>query len=211
MHPAAVRTTPLTGPPLFAFDLDGTVTAREILPCLAENLGLAEEMADLTRRTLSGEIDFVSSFRKRFGMLRSIPLPVVHESIAAVPLEPHIEAFINNRPEDCAIVTGNLDLWLIPLKKRLGCRWFSSHGAVENGELTLLSILDKGRAMADLALLGRPIVAVGESMNDVPMFRKASVGIAFAGVHRPVPEIQKLAHHTAFDGLSLCAFLEAVA
>ena len=201
----------LGGPPLFAFDLDGTVTAREILPCLAETLGLAGEMADLTRRALSGEIDFVSSFRKRFRMLRSIPVPVVHEIISTIPLDPHIEAFINNRPEDCAIVTGNLDIWLSPLKKRLRCRWFSSHGAFIDNELSLLSVLDKGRAMTELALPGRPIIAVGESVNDVPMFRKATVGIAFAGVHRPVPEIRKLAHHTALDGPSLCAFLEAVA
>lgn len=200
-----------TDPPLFAFDLDGTVTTREILPCLAEHLGLAEEMADLTHRTLRGEIDFAQSFRSRFEMLRSIPLDLARQSIASIPLDPHIEAFINARPEDCAIVTGNLDLWILPLRKRLACRWFTSRGAFADGELKLLSVLDKGRAMEVLAREGRPIVAVGESMNDVPMFIKASVGIAYAGVHDPAPALKKLAHRTADDGATLCRLLEAYA
>ncbi len=199
------------GRPLFAFDLDGTITTREILPCLAERVGMAGEMTELTRRTVNGELDFARSFRTRFEMLRSIPLPLAHESIAAIPLDPHIEAFINTRPKDCAVITGNLDLWILPLRKRLACRWFSSRGAVVNGELTLLSVLDKGRAMDELARAGRPIVAIGESMNDVPMFIKASAGIAFAGVHAPAPEIRRLAGRTADSGASLCALLEAFA
>lgn len=201
----------LTVPPLFAFDLDGTVTTREILPSLAEHLGLAKEMADLTHRTLRGEIDFAQSFRRRFEMLRSIPLDLARQSVAAIPLDPHIEAFINARPEDCAIVTGNLDLWVLPLRKRLACRWFTSRGGFVNGELRLLSVLDKGQAMEELAREGRPIVAVGESMNDVPMFIKASMGIAYAGVHDPAPALKKLAHRTAGDGASLCLLLEAYA
>ena len=197
--------------PVFAFDLDGTITTREILPVLAGELGLAEEMALLTRLTLDGTLDFASSFRLRFAILRSIPVARVREIVAEIPLDPHIEAFINARPEDCAVITGNLDLWILPLRKRLACRWFSSRGAVVNGELTLLSVLDKGQAMDELARAGRPIVAIGESMNDVPMFIKASASVAFAGVHAPAPEIRRLAGRTADSGASLCAMLEAFA
>ena len=78
-----------------------------------------------------------------------------------------------------------------------------------NGELRLVSVLDKGRAMEDLAREGRPIIAIGESMNDVPMFSKAQAGIAYAGVHEPAPALQRLARRTASDGASLCALLEA--
>jgi HAD superfamily phosphoserine phosphatase-like hydrolase len=195
------------GPPLFAFDLDGTVTTRELLPCLAEHLGLGEEMRELTRRTLAGEIPFAASFRRRFAMLRDLPLGRVRESVAAVPLDPHIEAFIRARREDCAIVTGNLDLWILPLKERLPCRWFSSRGAIRRGRPTLLSVLDKGRVMDELAREGRPIVAVGESVNDLPMFARASLGIAFAGVHAPAPALQRLADRTVDDGASLCVLL----
>ena len=168
-------------------------------------------MALLTRLTLDGTLDFAASFRLRFAILRSIPVERVREIVAEIPLDPHIEAFINARPKDCAVITGNLDLWILPLRERLACRWFSSRGAVVNGELTLLSVLDKGRAMDELARAGRPIVAIGESMNDVPMFIKASACIAFAGVHAPAPEIRRLAGRTADNGASLCAMLEAFA
>ncbi len=197
--------------PIFAFDLDATITTREILPCLAECLGVSEEMAELTRRTVQGELDFALSFRRRFEILRSIPLPRAHESIASITLDPYIENFIKRRKDDCVIITGNLDLWISPLHSRLDCLWFSSRGAIKNNELVLLSILDKGEAMHALARTGRPIVAIGESANDVPMFEHASVGIAFAGVHEPAPEIQKLASCTVYNGASLCSLLDRLA
>ena len=40
---------------VFAFDLDGTVTTEEILPRLAEALGLRPEMERLTRAAVRGE------------------------------------------------------------------------------------------------------------------------------------------------------------
>ncbi len=52
------------------------------------------------------------------------------------------------------------------------------------------------------------IIAVGESAGDIPMFRQADLGIAFAGVHAPAPALLPLARHTAPDGPSLCHLLE---
>ena len=38
----------------FCFDLDNTITRQEILPVLADDLGLADDMAVLTRLTMDG-------------------------------------------------------------------------------------------------------------------------------------------------------------
>lgn len=193
---------------VFAFDLDGTITSLELLPLIARLAGLEAELAQLTRLTLSGEINFEESFRKRFDMLRHIPLELVRESVAAAPLDPHICAFIQSRPEQCVIVTGNLDLWVMPLLIRLGCRYFASRGAAGPDGLSLLSVLDKAEAARRLLAEGREIIAIGESVNDAPLFRSAAVGIAFAGVHAPVPAIRRLARCCVADGASLCRLLE---
>ncbi len=196
--------------PIFAFDLDGTVTTREILPVLAQELGLAQEMALLTRLTLDGTLDFTSSFRLRFAILRSIPVARVREIVAEIPLDPYIVDFIRARQEHCAILTGNLDCWIAPLLDKFGCRAYLSTSCVNDGLLSLNSILDKGEAVADLARLGRRVVAIGESANDLPMFKAADVRVAFAGVHEPVPEVLRLADYVARDGRELCALLEGL-
>lgn len=194
--------------PIFAFDLDGTVTAREILPVLAQELGLAQEMALLTRLTLDGTLDFAASFKLRFAVLRSIPVKRVQEIVAEIPLNPHIAEFIRERPTDCVILSGNLDRWVAPLVDKLGCRAYLSTSCLKDGLLCLDSILDKGDAVRELMRSGRKVAAIGESANDLPMFRLADVRVAFAGVHEPLPEILRLADYVAKGGQDLCAWLE---
>ena len=194
-------------PVVFAFDLDGTVTRRELLPLFAEAAGIGEEMSRLTARTLSGAIPFARSFRRRFSMLRHMPLQTMRAVAAATPLDPHICAFIRDNAARCAIVTGNLDLWITPIADALQCRFFSSLGEERDGALHLVSVLDKARAVRDLRRQCRRVVAIGESVGDMPMFRAADIGIAYAGVHEPVPGILRLAHHVAADSEELCAIL----
>lgn len=196
--------------PVFAFDLDGTITTREILPVLAQELGLAQEMALLTRLTLDGTLDFAASFSLRFAVLRSIPVRRVQEIVAEIPLNAHIAGFIQERKDDCAILSGNLDCWVAPLVDRLGCRAYLSTSRLENGLLCLDNILDKGEAVRELLRSGRKVAAIGESANDLPMFKLADVRVAFAGVHEPLPEILRLADYVAKDGQDLCAWLETL-
>jgi HAD superfamily phosphoserine phosphatase-like hydrolase len=164
-------------------------------------------MAELTRKTLRGDIPFAQSFRRRFALLRHIPLSRVQALVASVPLDPHIEEFICSRRSECVIVTGNLDLWVRPLLRRLGCRAFASRGGVLAGHLTLLSVLDKAEAVQALRREGKSIVSIGESANDAAMFRESSVAVAFGGVHEPAPAARKLARHYCPDGRSLCETL----
>ena len=196
--------------PLFAFDLDGTVTKEELLPRIAALAGRQSETAELTGMTLRGDIPFAESFRLRVGMLAHVPVSAVQACVASAPLDPHITAFIAARREDCVIITGNLDVWAAPLLKRLGCRFFCSHGQVREGRVELLSILDKAEAAEALLKEGRPLVAVGESVSDEPLFERAHCAIAFAGVHEPAPGLLRLATHVARDGRQLCALLASL-
>ncbi len=198
---------------LFAFDLDGTITEQEILPVLGRAAGLGEELAQLTAQTLSGKIAFEESFRRRFHMLRHIPLDHIETLVAGIPLNPHIEHFIQEHREQCVIVSGNLDRWIRPLTERLGCPCYCSRSSYsEKKGLRLTRVLsDKGavirRLTTDPPKGKRRIVAVGESISDAPMFRASAVGIAFGGVHKPVPELACMADYLSYDGRDLCSLL----
>ena len=193
---------------MFAFDLDGTVTSREALPLLAEEVGLSEEMGILTRMAMDGAISFEQSFRLRFHILRGIPIPRAQEIMAGLPLDPFIEGFIREHGEYCAIVTANLDVWIRPVIERLGCICISSEsGRDDDGGLTLRRILNKGEALRELRREAERIVAIGDGANDIPMFEEADVAIAYGGVHTPAPAVAAAADCVVSDGEELCRLL----
>jgi phosphoserine phosphatase len=195
----------------FCFDLDGTVTTTEILPCVASELGISDEMAVLTRSTMDGYIPFESSFRLRCLLLGQIPIERVCQIIALVPLDKNIVSFIKDYANDCYIVTGNLDLWITPLIESLGCSFFSSMGRFEDGLLRVDKILNKGDAVRQLKKRGyRSIVATGDGANDESMLREATLGIAYGGVHAPATSAIKSADAIIYESSTLCRLLRTL-
>ena len=161
----------------YCFDLDGTVTRDELLPVIASEVGLAEEIGFLTRLTIQGQIPFEMSFRLRCRLLSEIPVATVANIVDQVPLDEEIAGFIRNDPECCFIITGNLDVWIEKIAAKLGCGVFSSTAERRvDGRLgPLKNILRKSHAIRELRSKFDRLVCIGEGFNDVPMFEEADV------------------------------------
>ena len=194
----------------FVFDLDGTITTVETLPLLAAELDLSDEMKLLTDLTLSGQIPFDKSFKLRYLILRNLPLKRIQAVMESVELDGRIVDFIAAHKKNCAVVTGNLDCWIEPLAARLGCEVFSSTSELDGNLPVLTNILDKGAVIRELKRTCDRVIAVGESFNDVPMFKAADVAIAFGGVHMPVDAAIAVADYVIFDGGELCRLLKTL-
>lgn len=195
----------------FCFDLDGTVTTVEVLPCIASELGISEEMAVLTRSTMDGNIPFDSSFRLRCLLLGQIANDKVRKIVADVPLDDNISSFIREHANDCYIVTGNLDIWITPLIEKLGCSVFSSKGVYHDGLLRVEKILNKSDAVIELKHRGYDrVVAIGDGANDSSMLKEASIGIAYGGVHAPASSAIAAADAIVYESSTLCHMLRTL-
>lgn len=193
---------------VFLFDLDATVTKEEIFPMLSKNLGIYERMSSLTESTMKGEVPFKQSFLQRVELLKNIPVKDVREMVAEIKLNQEIVDFIKRNQERCYIVTGNLDIWIEDLVKKIGMEHniFSSKALVKNGFIEhVFSIVDKRVVVSQMIL---PFVAVGDGNNDAEMIEAADVGIGYGGVRDIAPSVLGCASHAVYDEKRLVEFLE---
>lgn len=193
---------------IFLFDLDSTITRQEILPTIAKKVGIYEEMVALTERTMQGELPFKQSFLQRVELLKSVKVSEMCEFIEKIELNEKLVEFIRNNRERCYIVTGNLDIWIERLIKRIGMETnlFCSKAIVKDDYIEdVSSIVNKNAVIEQMVL---PFVAVGDGNNDAEMIEAAEVGIGYGGVRDIAPAVLTCATHAVYNEDKLVELLE---
>lgn len=193
---------------IFLFDLDSTITREEILPTISKELGMYEKMSALTESTMKGEIPFKQSFLQRIELLRKIPVSKVREMIGNIEINEELAEFIKKNKERCYIVTGNLDVWIEKLVKKLGMEdnTFSSKALVKDDYIQdVFSVVNKNAVISQMVL---PFVAVGDGNNDAEMIEAAEIGIGYGGVRNIAPAVLACASHAVYTEKKLVEFLE---
>ena len=89
----------------FCFDLDGTITSQELLPLMAAELDLYEEISALTQATINGLIPFEQSFKLRCKLLSDVPIKKVQEVADKVKLNKSIVQFIRENKDNSYVIT----------------------------------------------------------------------------------------------------------
>lgn len=188
----------------FLFDLDGTVTAAETLPVISQHFGCTEQIAELTARTVQGNVPFVESFIRRVNILGNYSVSETSDLLAQVPLYPHVAQFIAEHSEDCVIVTGNLTCWCKGLFEKIGCRCCGSEAAVEDDKVVKLkSILRKEQIVDQYKAMGETVVFIGDGNNDMEAMRHADISIAAGLTHSPAQSLLSICDYVIYDETAL--------
>lgn len=193
---------------IFLFDLDSTITKKEILPTISAEIGKQEEMRELTEATMRGEMPFKTSFLRRVGILSQIDVTKVRKMVKNIPLNEAIADFIRSNSDRCYVVTGNLDVWIEELMCVLNMekRTYCSKANIKNDRITqVVSVIDK-ELMAKQFV--QPIVTIGDGDNDSGMARMADISIGFGGVRNIAPSLLRSIDYAFYDDQRCAEFLK---
>lgn len=195
---------------IFLFDLDSTITKEEILPTISKRIGKHFEMRKITEATMRGEIPFKTSFLNRVNLLRSIGVSDINDMVKEIPLNECIVQFILDNKERCYILTGNLDVWISGLMKKIGMEnhTYCSKAEINGSHITkVVSVVDK-ELMAKQFV--QPMVVVGDGDNDSGMAKQADVAIGFGAVRDIAPSLLRNIDYAFYDDKRCADFLKTL-
>lgn len=191
----------------FIFDLDSTLTKEEILPRLSKYIGKYDSVSKITDEGMLGNISFEDGFTKRVDILKEIPINKAQEIINNIDLNEKMVEFISENRDRCLIVTGNLDVWIDKLMKKLGMEhnYYSSKALVNGDKIESISEIIRKEDI--VKTLGNKIVAIGDGSNDAKMIEIADIGIGFGGVRPISKSVLEVCDYAFYEEETLCHFL----
>jgi len=204
---------------LLLADMEATIIANEMLDELADLLGFGAEVAELTRRAMSGKIDFAAALRERVALLRGTPAGVLDEVARRIRVNPgarELVATMRAYGAFTALVSGGFRCFTSQVKAELGFDLeIANELMIEGAELTgrvREPILGREAKLAALMTLSgergialAQTMAVGDGANDVAMLEAAGLGIAFKA--KPVV-LERARHRIEHGDLSALLYVQ---
>jgi len=178
---------------LLVADMESTIIENEMLDELADFLGLREEVAEVTRQAMNGEIDFAAALAARVSLLKGMPVARLDDAARRIRITPGAAALVATMRANgayTALVSGGFSIFAGAVRRTLAFDDVIANTLlVENGVLAGMVrepiVTSEGKLAALKRLAGERILplsaslAVGDGANDLPMIEAAGLGIAF--------------------------------
>ncbi|MCF1492635.1 phosphoserine phosphatase SerB [Agrobacterium vitis] len=174
-------------------DMDSTMIGQECIDELAAEVGLKDQVSQITARAMNGEIAFEPALRERVALLKGLPITVVDEVIAKrITLTPgglELIATMKAKGYYTALVSGGFTVFTSKIAATLGfdenrANILLEQGGLLTGEVAepILGKQAKVDALQDivtrLGLSPEDAIAVGDGANDLGMLGVAGSGVA---------------------------------
>jgi phosphoserine phosphatase len=179
---------------LLVADMDSTMITVECLDELADYAGIKAEIAAVTERAMRGELDFAQALDERVARLKGLAASTIDQCLAErVTLSPGAETLVRTMKAHGAatiLVSGGFTHFADRVGAAIGFDRVLSNvleidGETLTGTVTkpIVDAATKERTLvqtaAALGISLEETMAVGDGANDLPMIRKAGLGVAY--------------------------------
>lgn len=180
---------------LVLFDVDSTLIQQEVIDLLASRTKHGSKVADITERTMAGELDFDGALRERVSLLQGLSESVLREILTEITFSPgalDLISELQKRHIRVGAVSGGFINVLQPLFADLELDFLLANTLeVSNGTLTgevLGPIVNRSRKRESLVNFANTFsidltdtIAVGDGANDIEMIKAAGLGVSYQG------------------------------
>lgn len=178
---------------LLIADMDSTMIDQECIDELADEVGLKEHVADITARSMNGELAFEPALRERVALLAGLETSVISQIIESrltlASGGPALVATMNAAGAYTALVSGGFLSFTGPIAEKLGFKENRGNTLLEQDGKLLGTVADpilgrEAKAIALREICQKPgistedAIAVGDGANDLDMLQLAGAGVA---------------------------------
>ncbi len=196
-------------------DMDFTIIGQESLDEMAELRGIRPEIAAITERAMSGDIDFEAGLRERIGLLKGLRAAdlehVLHDRITLNFGARTLVETMKANGAHTVLVSGSFTIFTHTVAARAGFAKDRANVLIwENGHLAGVAepILGRGAKRAAATeeaaahgLSPAEVIAVGDGANDLDMLKWAGLSVAYRAQPVVAAEADARVNHTDLTAL----------
>ena len=193
--------------------MDSTIIKQECIDEIADLANVKEEVEDITRRAMEGEIAFADALEKRVGLLKGMKLELLNEIFQKIEFNDGAEKLLinlNKQKIKTILVSGGFTFFTKKISEKLNFHEnYANNLEVIDDILTgkvIPPIIDSTskkkilkKTIESHKLTNAEVVAIGDGANDLEMIKEAGLGVSYRG--KPILKAAANGHieHTGLD------------
>jgi len=179
---------------LLISDMDSTMITIECIDELADYAGIKPQIAAITERAMQGELDFEEALRGRVALLKGLDTAAIQQCLdERLEIMPGAETLVRTMAHSGAatiLVSGGFTKFAKPVAQAIGFESFHANilgedsgcltGALDGPIVDSTKKEELLQTHAQSANLPLDLcMAIGDGANDIPMLKRAGLGIAY--------------------------------
>ena len=200
-------------------DMDSTIIKEESLDEIAEDAGIGDEIKNITKKAMKGELDFKDALLKRIKLLNNYPLENIFTLNPKIKFNDGAKELVRKmKSKSCitVLISGGFSPSVSYVAKRIGFDYYHCNNFLykeNNGKIVLNGcvqnpILDKNSKLAitkfylkKFNLTLNDVISVGDGANDVNLIKHSGIGISYKGKQVLNKVANVVFNHTNLKGI----------
>ena len=184
---------------LLICDMDSTVIKEESLDEIAKEAGVGNDIKNITKRAMNGELDFKLALLKRIKLLNDFPLENIFKLNDKIQVNDGAKELVKKmKIKSCitVLISGGFSPSVSYIAKDLGFDYYHCNNFLykkKNKRIVLNGfvqkpILDKNSKLnitksylKKLNLTFNDVISVGDGANDVSLIKASGIGVSYKG------------------------------
>ena len=200
-------------------DMDSTIIKEESLDEIAEEAGIGDEIKNITKKAMKGELDFKDALLKRIKLLNNYPLENIFTLNPKIKFNDGAKELVRKmKSKSCitVLISGGFSPSVSYVAKRIGFDYYHCNNFLykkNNGKIVLNGcvqnpILDKDSKLditkcylKNFNLTLNDVISVGDGANDVDLIKHSGIGVSYKGKQVLNKVANVVFNHTNLKGM----------